>query len=186
MASHICKRSHSSLALLFLDLDRFKAVNDNYGHEVGDQLLVAVAERLKDCIREADTLARQGGDEFVILLNDVDKRRDAGKVAEHLIDALQAPFLVEGKECSIGVSIGIAIYPDDGNTPEELARKADAAMYRAKESGGRATVIMTRQLARRPIAACNWKTVCAMRCREMNCNSTINRLFPCKRVMWLR
>ncbi len=133
---NLCKRSHSHLALLFLDLDRFKAVNDNYGHEVGDQLLTAVAERLQGGIRESDTLARQGGDEFVIMLSEVHEPSDAGKVAEHLIESLQAPFHIDGKECFIGVSVGIAIYPDDGDTPDELARKADAAMYRAKETGG--------------------------------------------------
>jgi diguanylate cyclase (GGDEF)-like protein/PAS domain S-box-containing protein len=131
-----CRRGDTRLALLFLDLDRFKSVNDNYGHEVGDQLLNNVADRLRSCVREGDTLARQGGDEFVVVVSDIHEPSDAGKVAEHLIVALQAPFYIDGKECFIGGSVGIAVYPDDGDDLDELARKADTAMYRAKESGG--------------------------------------------------
>lgn len=131
------KRNNLKLALLFLDLDRFKSVNDNYGHNVGDQLLVSVAERFRGCIRETDTLARHGGDEFAILVSDVKESDDVARIAEHLIASLQSSFDLDGKECFVGVSIGIALFPNDGGEPDELMQKADTAMYRAKASGGK-------------------------------------------------
>ncbi len=123
------------LAVLFLDLDHFKAVNDSLGHPVGDQLLTCVAQRLAECLRENDVLARLGGDEFVILLPRISHREDAALVARKLISALQAPMLIEGHELSISVSIGIALYPDDGEDASSLLKHADVAMYSAKDQG---------------------------------------------------
>ncbi|MES9876296.1 MAG: EAL domain-containing protein [Candidatus Sedimenticola sp. PURPLELP] len=131
-----CRRSNSQLALLFVDLDRFKAVNDSYGHEIGDQLLVEVAVRLKRCVREGDTIARLGGDEFVIIISNLADPSDALRVAEHLVISLREPFHIQRNECFVGSSIGIAIFPGDGGNSETLSRNADTAMYRAKEQGG--------------------------------------------------
>ncbi|MET0102230.1 MAG: EAL domain-containing protein [Sedimenticola sp.] len=131
-----CHRNNSQLALLFVDLDRFKSVNDSFGHEVGDRLLVAVAERLQRCVREGDTIARLGGDEFVVIISNLPDPSDAVRVAEHLVGTLREPFYIQRNECFIGSSIGIAIYPDDGDDSETLSRNADTAMYRAKMQGG--------------------------------------------------
>jgi diguanylate cyclase (GGDEF)-like protein len=122
----------SPLAVLFLDLDRFKVVNDSLGHGAGDQILVAVAERLKSCLRPADTAARLGGDEFAILVEDMTRRTDAVEVAERLQQALRAPFEVADREVFVSASIGIA---SSGDGAEDLLRDADAAMYRAKGEG---------------------------------------------------
>lgn len=122
-------------ALLFIDLDHFKNVNDSMGHAAGDQLLVQVAERLQGCVREADTIARLGGDEFTVVLSDLAKPRDAGRVAEQILKALTEPFSIYGQEHFIGASIGIAVYPYDGSSGAELLRNADTAMYRAKHEG---------------------------------------------------
>ncbi|MET0084196.1 MAG: EAL domain-containing protein [Sedimenticola sp.] len=131
-----CRRNNGQLALLFVDLDRFKSVNDSFGHEVGDQLLVAVAERLQRCVREGDTIARLGGDEFVVIISNLADPSDAVRVAEHLVSTLREPFYIQRNECFIGSSIGIGIYPDDGDDSETLSRNADTAMYRAKMQGG--------------------------------------------------
>ncbi|HEX9023231.1 MAG TPA: EAL domain-containing protein [Geobacteraceae bacterium] len=125
-----------NLAVLFLDLDRFKVINDTLGHTVGDQLLQAVAERLKECCRrDRDTVARRGGDEFIILLPDIDTTREAVNVAQKIINAFSYPFAVSEHELFVGASIGISIYPDDGADCETLIRNSDMAMYRAKEQG---------------------------------------------------
>ncbi len=124
------------LAVLFLDLDRFKVINDTLGHTVGDQLLQAVAERLKECCRrDRDTVARRGGDEFIILLPDIDTTREAVNVAQKIIDAFSHPFAISEHELFVGASIGISIFPDDGADCETLIRNSDMAMYRAKEQG---------------------------------------------------
>ncbi len=127
------------MAVLFIDLDRFKPINDNLGHAVGDLLLKAVAERIRRVIRESDTPARIGGDEFVVLLEMIQDDIDAQTVAEKIRVALNQPFeIVEhGEEHRIAVSacIGIAFYPEDGTDMTELSRHADEAMYRAKENG---------------------------------------------------
>lgn len=122
-------------AVLFLDLDRFKHVNDSLGHTVGDELLRQVADRLRHAVRREDTVARQGGDEFTVLIENLSEGEDAAMLAEHLIHALVDPFEVEGRRLFLGVSIGISVYPQDGDTVEQLLRNADAAMYRAKEEG---------------------------------------------------
>jgi diguanylate cyclase (GGDEF)-like protein len=128
-------REHTRLAVLFLDLDRFKDVNDTLGHAAGDRLLKVVATRLRGCVREADMVARLGGDEFVIVLGNVSAPRVAQIVAENMIRALSAPIDIDGRETFVGASIGVTLYPDDGASSEELLRKADNAMYRAKNKG---------------------------------------------------
>lgn len=124
--------AHNRFGLLFLDLDRFKNINDSMGHENGDQLLRVVSERLRACAREGDTLARLGGDEFVILLVDIRNPRQAAEVASQVLHSLAQPFHIDGKDCFIGASIGIVIFPTDGSGAEELLKRADIAMYRAK------------------------------------------------------
>lgn len=132
----ISKREGKLMALLMLDLDRFKDVNDSYGHLAGDQLLQQVASRLHLRLREADTVARLGGDEFTVLLEDISHKEDAARVAEHIITDLSAPYLLPGSgEARIGVSIGISLYPKHGNTPETLLQQADTALYLAKSQG---------------------------------------------------
>jgi diguanylate cyclase (GGDEF)-like protein/PAS domain S-box-containing protein len=130
------QRNNWSVAALFLDLDRFKAVNDTYGHAAGDVLLRQVAKRLKDCVRSGDTVGRLSGDEFAVALSNLAKADDAGLVARKLVDGLAAPFDIEGHQTTyISASIGIALFPSDGGEPEVLLKNADTAMYRAKESG---------------------------------------------------
>jgi diguanylate cyclase (GGDEF)-like protein len=129
------RRGDGKLAVLFLDLDRFKNVNDSLGHTVGDQLLQAVSARLVSCLREGDTAARLGGDEFIISLPDVRDGAEAALVAARILEELAKPFTVSGHQLPAEVSIGIAMYPDDGDSPQTLLRNADTAMYHAKESG---------------------------------------------------
>lgn len=126
---------NEGLAVLFLDLDHFKSVNDSLGHPVGDQLLSGVARRFTACLRESDFLARLGGDEFVVLLPHLDQPEDAAVVARKLIAALQAPLPIEGHELTVSTSIGIALFPDDGEDVSTLLKHADVAMYCAKDQG---------------------------------------------------
>jgi diguanylate cyclase (GGDEF)-like protein/PAS domain S-box-containing protein len=128
-------RSSSKLAVLFLDLDNFKAVNDSLGHAAGDKLLVAVAERLQDCLRTTDTPARLGGDEFAVLCESVHRIDEAVMIAERILAVFQQPFMIDGKETFVGTSIGIAASSDIAVTSEELLRNADLAMYLAKSQG---------------------------------------------------
>lgn len=130
-----CCRQHTRCALLFLDLDRFKLINDTLGHTAGDELLVEVAHRLKSSIRNNDTIARMGGDEFTLLLTQLHSTDAAALVAQNVIKLLSQPFKIHGDELRIGASIGIAIYPDDGDNFTTLTRHADAAMYEAKDKG---------------------------------------------------
>ena len=132
------KRLRSTLAVLFLDLDDFKTINDSLGHTIGDELLVAVAGRLRECLRESDTAARLGGDEFAILIEDVPEPGDVARTAERLIDSLEAPFLLAGKEVFVHASIGVALgHGKPGETSGDLLRNADLAMYIAKGQGKR-------------------------------------------------
>jgi diguanylate cyclase (GGDEF)-like protein/PAS domain S-box-containing protein len=128
-------RSDWLVGVLFVDLDRFKIVNDTLGHGVGDQLLVQVAQRLSHCVRTADTVGRLGGDEFAFVLPDLARADDAGLVAEKVVAQLARPFELDGQEVYVSASIGIAIYPGDGDDPDVLLRNADTAMYRTKEAG---------------------------------------------------
>jgi diguanylate cyclase (GGDEF)-like protein/PAS domain S-box-containing protein len=128
-------RRQKRIALLFLDLDRFKTINDSLGHMMGDQLLQGVALRLSACVRETDTVSRQGGDEFLIVLTDVEVPADAARVAEKILDRLREPFQINTQQLGTSFSIGIALYPEDGQDVESLMKNADTAMYHAKESG---------------------------------------------------
>ncbi|WP_343729096.1 EAL domain-containing protein [Duganella sp.] len=129
------KRKLTELAVMFVDLDRFKLVNDTLGHVKGDELLQQAAQRLKDCLRRGDTLARQGGDEFTIVLPELRDRQDAKAIADKFLESLQRPFDLDGHQVHISASIGIAIYPGDGETIDELLRHADIAMYQVKALG---------------------------------------------------
>lgn len=122
-------------AVMFLDLDRFKKINDTLGHAVGDRLLQNVAERLKNCLRDGDTVARWGGDEFTILLTQINTIDDAGKVAQRIIDALKLPFFIDNHEINTSTSVGIAVYPEDGKDVDTLLKNADLALYTAKNNG---------------------------------------------------
>ena len=135
LALAYAKRHELSVAVLFIDLDNFKRVNDTLGHEVGDKLLVEVAQRFSRVMRDGDTVARLGGDEFLVVVPDVAGQKQAEKVSEKVIDTLSGPIELEGREVYIGASIGVSLYPDDGRDSAILLRNADAAMYMAKESG---------------------------------------------------
>ena len=137
-AISLAKRDSSQFALLYLDLDKFKPVNDTLGHDAGDQLLNSVANRIREHVRESDTVARVGGDEFTVILRDISSRQDAAAVAQKIIAALAAPFRLRNhrQAVEIGSSIGIALYPGDAEDHETLIKIADAAMYGAKTQGG--------------------------------------------------
>ena len=127
--------SNNILALLFLDLDRFKTINDTFGHDTGDQMLKEVSQRLLGCVRDSDTVGRMGGDEFLIILPKITKVQDATIIAQRVNESLSEPFLLSGHECTIGASIGISQFPSDGKDAETLFKNADVAMYKAKEAG---------------------------------------------------
>lgn len=129
------RRNKRKLAVMFLDLDRFKLVNDTLGHTMGDRLLKAVANRLQSCLRRGDTLARFGGDEFTLLLPEVRTRDDVVVIATKILDRLNAPFVIDGHELFVGASIGISIYPEAGDSEEALIQNADIAMYQVKGRG---------------------------------------------------
>jgi diguanylate cyclase (GGDEF)-like protein len=129
------RRTGSKLAILFMDLDRFKVINDSLGHEVGDVLLRQVADRLRAQSREGDTVARMGGDEFVVLIENRENLNDISACARRLVEELSAPYLLGKKDCHVTLSIGISVFPSDGSDSQALLKAADVAMYRAKEMG---------------------------------------------------
>lgn len=129
------RRHASQLALLFIDLDHFKEVNDSHGHAAGDAVLVEVVRRLRATVRESDTVARLSGDEFVVLLHQVEDVPQVKVVVEKLLAALNVPFEFDGQPLSVGASIGISLYPRDGDSAEDLLHNADVAMYRSKREG---------------------------------------------------
>lgn len=133
---HYARRSGRLVAVLLLDVDRFKVINDSLGHQFGDQVLCAVALRLQQSVREADTVARLGGDEFVVLLAEVAAEEDIGMVATNLLNNLTLPYRIGEREITVTASTGISIYPKDSNEAATLIRDADLAMYRAKQDGG--------------------------------------------------
>ena len=137
------RRSGTSVAVGFLDLDRFKLVNDSYGHQTGDEVLRAVAARLREQLREGDTVARFGGDEFTILMAGIRTPDDVASVATKLLDGFRLPLRVGTRELVLTASIGISLYPDDASDAEKLLKSADAAMYRAKARGGDAFEVFT-------------------------------------------
>lgn len=132
------RRNDTSVALLYLDLDKFKAVNDTLGHNAGDQVLVTAAKKLRACIRESDFVARLGGDEFTVILNNLKTPLEASAVCEKLLEAFGKPWLIGDALVEIGVSIGIAIYENEEHEPEQVLKNADLALYRCKQSGGNA------------------------------------------------
>lgn len=132
--AHAAREDHM-IGLMFIDIDGFKAVNDNHGHDIGDALLCVIATRLEDMVRDADTVARLGGDEFVIILENLTRLEDIVQVAEKILSRFSKPTMASDIACNIGCSIGIAISPEDGTDADELVRKADTAMYLAKSSG---------------------------------------------------
>ncbi|MEO5341823.1 MAG: diguanylate cyclase [Gammaproteobacteria bacterium SHHR-1] len=129
------QRNKALLGLMFIDLDRFKQVNDSLGHDAGDELLIQVAGRIQACLRMSDTVARLGGDEFTLILPSLQSREDAAKLATKVIDQLQQTFDIQGHEVQIGASIGIGLHPQDGKDCETLIKHADQAMYQAKQQG---------------------------------------------------
>jgi diguanylate cyclase (GGDEF)-like protein/PAS domain S-box-containing protein len=137
----VCNREHRQFALMFLDLDMFKYINDKFGHDVGDMLLKEAAKRIVECLRASDTPARIGGDEFVVLLPSIDSEQMAVLVAEKIRDALSMPFAVDGLRLSISTSIGIALYPEHGSDEKLLLKNADTAMYLAKKKGRNTVVV---------------------------------------------
>jgi diguanylate cyclase (GGDEF)-like protein/PAS domain S-box-containing protein len=128
-------RHRGMVAVLFLDLDGFKHINDSLGHPIGDKLLQSVAGRLRDCLRGSDTVSRQGGDEFVMLLYQIQRPEEAASAAQRILQAISAPHLIEGHDLHVTTSIGISVYPDDGEDSDTLIKNADTAMYHAKEHG---------------------------------------------------
>lgn len=128
-------REKEAIAVLFLDLDGFKQVNDTLGHDIGDALLREAAQRIQSCVRDSDTVARMGGDEFTVILTNIKSENSKDRVAQKIIEEIAAPFMLNGKNCSVSVSIGIALFPENGDTPEQLIKMADAAMYMAKHGG---------------------------------------------------
>ena len=147
LALRHASRNKSMVAIIFIDLDRFKLVNDTYGHGEGDRLLKGFAERLSALLRSADTLARQGGDEFTIIVPDLARIEDASHIADKIVDAMRKPFSVAGQDFIASVSIGIAGYPRDGETPEALMRHADLAMYSVKKNGKNAFAYFTTEMS---------------------------------------
>ena len=146
------QRHGNRVALLFLDLDRFKLINDSLGHRIGDLLLCGVAARLKALVREEDTVARLGGDEFAFVIAPVDRPEMPAHVAQKIIWALAEPYDIEGQHLSTGASVGISVYPDDGADGEKLIRNADTAMYRAKARGGGCYEFYTANMTSRALA----------------------------------
>jgi diguanylate cyclase (GGDEF)-like protein/PAS domain S-box-containing protein len=130
------RRDGTLLALLFLDLDNFKTINDQHGHQIGDQLLRVVAKRLVECVRTTDTVSRLSGDEFTIILQGLDRIQDIRQVAQKIVDCLTLPIHLGGKDITVQTSIGIAVSPKDSTDPRRLLAIADQAMYQAKDFGG--------------------------------------------------
>lgn len=150
-AISLAKRHGKKLAVLFMDLDRFKTINDSLGHAVGDALLQAVAQRMQSCIRGADTVSRHGGDEFVALLSEVADEKSVSALANKMCKTITVPYALAGQDLHIGVSIGISIYPDDATDAETLIRNADVAMYHAKNNGGNSHRFFAREMNARVV-----------------------------------
>jgi len=149
-AMELAKRQGKTVGLMYMDLDHFKNVNDSFGHAVGDQLLQEISERLKACVRHSDTVSRQGGDEFVVLLPVVEALDDAALIARKLIKAMAEPHLIEDHRFQVTLSIGISLFPNDGPDLDSIVRNADTAMYQAKEHGGNNYQVFTPDMDRRP------------------------------------
>ena len=134
-ALQLAKRNEALVAIMFIDLDGFKGVNDNHGDDAGDNVLKKIANRLNSCVRESDTVARIGGDEFVIVLTEIHTADNAAVIADKVIQAVSQPTTFKGLQLKVGASVGVALYPTNGNDPEHLLKHADNAMYATKNSG---------------------------------------------------
>jgi len=143
------KRDDAKLAVLFIDIDRFKNINDTFGHAAGDEFLKSVSERFKDAVRKKDTLSRMGGDEFALLIDDMKNTDDASSVAQKLLACFEKPFVIGDKEIYASASIGIAVFPYDANDAEGLVKNADSAMFKIKESGKNGYEFYTAELTKR-------------------------------------
>ena len=143
------KRTGRSVAVMFIDIDHFKTINDTLGHTAGDELLLEMARRLRDCVREDDTVARLGGDEFTVILAELREPEDAVSVAQKILERVQVPITIGNIPIVVTASIGISLYPADGTDPESLLRNADSAMYRAKESGRNTYQLCTGEMKQR-------------------------------------
>ena len=144
----LAERHGEKVALMYLDLDHFKRINDTLGHSVGDQVLQSAAERLLKCVRLSDTVCRQGGDEFVVVLTEVRAVRDAALAAEKLGKAFEEPHLIGELQLDVGLSIGVSLYPDDGADGEAMLRNADTAMYHAKKNGRNRYQVFDKKMSR--------------------------------------
>lgn len=142
----LAKRNRHRMAVLYLDLDLFKPINDLLGHDIGDKLLQSVAHRLIQCVRSSDAVGRQGGDEFIILLSEVTRAKDAEIIAGKILHSPSMPYQINQHQLDITTSIGIANWPDDGVDAESLVKKADFAMYCAKSGGGNRYQYLNRSL----------------------------------------
>jgi len=131
------KRYNQQVAVLFTDLDKFKMINDTYGHKIGDMLLQEVGQRLQQHIREIDTVARLGGDEFVVVLNEQSSKEDITKVVESMLEILNRPYRIQETELAVSASVGIAVYPDHGRDQDLLLKRADETLYEVKKQGGK-------------------------------------------------
>ncbi len=157
----IAAREERKMGLILLDLDGFKAVNDNLGHPVGDELLIVVAQRLKECIRESDTVARLGGDEFVVILTGIHRENMLALLAQKILNNLKKPYQLDNHEVVISASIGVTLVPDDGVDPTVLLKNADTAMYHAKENGKSSVEFFTRAMTEN--AAARFQTATLLR-----------------------
>ena len=146
------QRHQTQAAVLFIDLDHFKLINDSLGHNMGDRLLKISAERITECVRSIDTVARQGGDEFVVIVNDLEQSEDAAIVTQKIMEAVSQPFSIDEHELEISCSIGISIYPKDGDDGQTILKNADAAMYRAKEQGRNNFQFYTKELNEKAVS----------------------------------
>lgn len=152
LAISLAERHEKKAALMFLDLDGFKHINDSLGHPTGDKLLQSIAARLRDCVHDTDTVSRQGGDEFVVLLSEVDHAEDVAATARRVLRAVAEPHFVDGHELYVTTSIGVSVYPEDGLDAETLIKNADTAMYQAKENGRESCKFFTAEMNIRAVA----------------------------------
>lgn len=149
----LARRHRKQVAMLFIDLNRFKDINDAHGHDFGDQVLKNIAQRLKACVRESDTVCRRGGDEFIIVLTEIESPEDAAKLSEKVLTAVGTPLVVDGHAVEVGASIGISLYPGDATEVDALMRRADLAMYQAKAVGRDGYVFAGNWRPARPLGA---------------------------------
>jgi diguanylate cyclase (GGDEF)-like protein len=168
-------RAGDQLAVHFIDLDRFKTVNDTLGHPLGDALLRVAAERLRGCVREGDTVARLGGDEFAVVQTGLTDMSGATRLAERVVEAMAAPFDIQGHQVMIGASVGVSAAPSDGDDADELLKKADMALYRAKADGRGAFHFSSEPWTSNFRRGERWSSTCAAPWRPGNSSSTTSR-----------